>query len=54
MWPQKACSDFIPLGMFRAIAGINNEVKSIIRSFYSFMGNALTKILKKVLGHPIF
>ena len=40
--------------MFRAIAGIKNEVKSIIRSCYSFMWSALTKILKKVLGHSIF
>ena len=40
--------------MFRAIAGIKNEVKSIIRSCYSFMWSALTKILKKVVGHSIF
>ena len=52
--PQKARSYFIPSGIFRAITGIKNEVKSTIRSFYSFVGSAQTKILKKVLGHPIF
>ena len=52
--PQIACAHFMSSGMFRAIAGIKNEVKSTIRSFYSYMGSALVKILKKVLGHPIF
>ena len=52
--PQIGCAYFKSFGMFRAIAGIKNEVKSIIRSCYSFMWSALTKILKKVVGHSIF
>ena len=52
--PQKACAYVMSSGMSRAIAGIKNEVKSTIRRFYSFMGSAQMKILKKVLGHPIF
>ena len=40
--------------MIRAVAGIKNEVKRTRRSFDSPLGSALTKNLKKVLGHPVF
>jgi len=42
------------LGLWWAITGIKNEIKSTIRSSYSFLGSALMKILKKVVGHLIF
>ena len=40
--------------MITGITGIKNEVKRTRRSFDSPLGSALTKNLKKVLGHPIF
>ena len=43
-----------PSGMMRGITGIKNEVKRTRRSFNTILGSALTKNLKKVLGHPIF
>ena len=52
--PQIGCAYFKSFGMFRAIAEIKNGVKIIIRSCYSCMWSALTKILKKVVGHSIF
>ena len=53
-WNQIGFFHTTRIGMIRGITGIKNEVKRTRRSFDSPLGSALTKNLKKVLGHPIF